>query len=121
VVPSIVAPLDGKPRLVAEYSWAVELHSCLVHIAERGGQWYVWLSHGGEWTERGLRVGWLADELKLARMPTLTKHGPTAAIPTRSTAGGFQPLERRHLGAGARVDVFRVPSDIDEFRRLTTF
>ena len=43
------------------------MHGYVVHIAEQGGQWYLWLMPGGEWTERRLRVGSLAEGAKLAR------------------------------------------------------
>jgi hypothetical protein len=43
------------------------LHGYLVHIAEGGGQWYLWPMPGGTWTERCLRVGSLAEGAKLAR------------------------------------------------------
>jgi hypothetical protein len=46
---------------------AGELRGYVIHIAEQGGQWYVWLMPGGQWMERCLRVGSLAEGAKLAR------------------------------------------------------
>lgn len=43
------------------------MHGYQVHIGGQGGQWYVWLAPGGQWTERCLRVGSLAEGAKLAR------------------------------------------------------
>jgi hypothetical protein len=44
-----------------------ELNGYLVHIAEQGGQCYLWLMPGSQWTEWCLRVGSLSEGAKLAR------------------------------------------------------
>src|SRR5262249_26322430 len=59
--------VEGRLRRVTEHTCVGELHGCLVHIAERVGQWYLWLMPGGQWTEACLRVGSLADGAKRAR------------------------------------------------------
>jgi hypothetical protein len=58
--------MDGILRRIDDHSWEGELHGYRVHISEQGGRWYVWLSPGGEWTERCLwarsfgHAAWLA-------------------------------------------------------------
>jgi hypothetical protein len=47
--------------------YAGELHGYHVHIGPFCNEWCVWLMPGGEWTERCLRVGSLAEGAKLAR------------------------------------------------------
>lgn len=60
--------MDGRLRRICERTWEGSFHGYLVHIAEQGGQWYLWLMPGGNWTERCLRVGSLAEEAKVAPM-----------------------------------------------------
>jgi hypothetical protein len=48
--------MEGRLRRTGEHHWAGELHGYCVYIGEQGGQWYVWLAPGGEWTERCLRA-----------------------------------------------------------------
>ena len=43
------------------------MHGYLVDIGKQGDSWYVWLMPGGQWTERCLPVGSLAEGAKLAR------------------------------------------------------
>jgi hypothetical protein len=59
--------MEGQLRRTGERRWEGELHGYLVHIAEIGGQWCMWLMPGGQWTERCLRVGSLEEGAKLAR------------------------------------------------------
>jgi hypothetical protein len=59
--------MEGRLRLIVEGDWVGELHGYLVHIGEQGGSWYVWLMPGGQWTERCIRVGSLAEGGNLAR------------------------------------------------------
>jgi hypothetical protein len=47
--------------------WIGELHGYHVHIGPCCDEWFVWLMPGGQWTERCLRVGSLAEGAKLAR------------------------------------------------------
>jgi hypothetical protein len=48
--------MEGRLRRIGEHAWEGELHGYCVYISEQGGQWYVWLSPGGEWVERCLRA-----------------------------------------------------------------
>jgi hypothetical protein len=59
--------MEGRLRRVNGRYWEGELHGYLVHITERGGEWFLWLMPGGAWTERVLRLDSLADAAKLAR------------------------------------------------------
>jgi hypothetical protein len=56
--------MEGRLRREGS-TWVGELHGYLVHIGEQGG--HVWLMPGGQWTERCLQVGSLAERAKLAR------------------------------------------------------
>jgi hypothetical protein len=59
--------MEGRLLRVGERSWEGELHGYLVHIAEQGGQWYVWLCPGGDWTARCLRARSFGHAAWLAR------------------------------------------------------
>jgi hypothetical protein len=59
--------MEGRLRRTGEQSSVGELHGYRVYVSERGGQWYVWLCPGGEWTEACLRVDSLADAAKRER------------------------------------------------------
>src|SRR5262249_22634877 len=58
--------MEGRLRREG-HTWVGELHGYLVPIGKRGDSWCVWLMPGGEWTERCLRVGSLAEGAKVAR------------------------------------------------------
>jgi hypothetical protein len=62
-----IARMEGRLRRIGERAWEGELHGYRVHIAENGGQWYVWLMPGGEWTERCLRADSFGHAAWLAR------------------------------------------------------
>jgi hypothetical protein len=59
--------MEGRLRRIGDNSWEGELDGYRVYISERGGQWYLWLSPGGEWTERCLRARSFGHAVWLAR------------------------------------------------------
>jgi hypothetical protein len=59
--------MEGRLRRVGNHTWVGELHGYHVHIGKLNDSWYVWLMPGGQWTERCLRVGSLAEGAKLWR------------------------------------------------------
>jgi hypothetical protein len=59
--------MEGRLRRVGRHTCVGELHGYHVHIGPCCDEWCVWLMPGGQWTERCLRVGSLADGAKLAR------------------------------------------------------
>ena len=59
--------MEGRPRRISEHTWKSELHGYHVHIGKHDDSCYVWLMPGGQWTERCLRVGSLAEGARLAR------------------------------------------------------
>jgi hypothetical protein len=73
--------MEGRLRRLTERSWKCWLHGYRVHIGEIDGRWYVWLIPGGEWTERCLRVGSIAEGAKLAR---------ECGVTTSSAVGRFR-------------------------------
>jgi hypothetical protein len=63
---STVTPMKDDSAAMGT-PWVGELHGYLVHIRHHDDLWYVWLIPGGQWTDRCLRVGSLAEGAKLAR------------------------------------------------------
>jgi hypothetical protein len=59
--------MEVRLHRVGEHCWEGELRGHLVYIRKENDLWYVWLMPGGQWTERCLRVGSLAEGSKLAR------------------------------------------------------
>jgi hypothetical protein len=58
--------MEGRLRREGS-TWVGESRGYFVHIRKHDDAWYVWLMPGGQWTERCLRVGSLAEGAKVAR------------------------------------------------------
>jgi hypothetical protein len=90
--------MDGRLHRVGDRFWKGKLHGYHVHIGKQGDSWSVWLMPGGQWTERCLRVGSLAEGAKLARA-WIEERGKKNS---QASGGAVLSIDQRGIGPPRR-------------------